>query len=70
MQIFKRQRKLSNMEIDQLKNIKSENSSILCCVDILLDDKNSFEKHFSSLNMSDKKVFKEFPIYTLYKNIS
>jgi hypothetical protein len=75
-QILKRKNELKPrdyIEINDLRKLDNkdndENKDILnCCINILIDDFNGFEKSFEVLNMDQRKKIKGYPIYTLYKN--
>lgn len=44
-----------------------KNYSILCCIDILLENNFNFINHYKSMKKDEKEIFKEWPIYNLLK---
>lgn len=70
LQIYRRKRYLSVNEKRELKEIKSTNIQILCCINILLEENGQFEKKFALLDEKNQNQFKEYPIYSLYKATS
>ncbi len=70
LQIIKRKRKFSSKEIlDIERELESEDDAAMKCGwSILLDDKEAFQNHFSTLEKKRQEEFINFPIYNLIKN--
>lgn len=72
LQTIKRYRKFSNEEIEKLYSIVENKDSDESCVVgayLLLDQQLAAEIHFARLNDEEQKIFKEYPIYTFWKNL-
>ena len=50
------------------KNENKGDYSLLCCIDILLNNKYMFEKHYSQMNQEDRKTFNSWPICNFINN--
>ena len=51
------------------KEIYKENYILLACIDILLKNKFNYEVHYKLMQLKDRKLFKELPIYSLIKDL-
>lgn len=72
LQTIKRYRKFSKEEIEKLYSIVENKDSDESCVVgayLLLDQQLAAEIHFARLNDEEQKIFKEYPIYTFWKNL-
>lgn len=70
MQIFKRQRELSNEELEQLKHILKNDKieiPIKVAVNLLLGNQKEVEELFATLPDEDKDAMQAFPIWKFYK---
>jgi len=71
LQTIKRYRKFNKEEIEKLysivENKDSDESSIVGAY-LLLDQQQAAEIHFARLNEEEQKNFKEYPIYTFWKD--
>lgn len=64
-------KKLSHETRNKLYKIKFKENideNIVCAIYILLEDYKGFEDNFKLLGSKEKEIFKEYPIYTLYKD--
>jgi hypothetical protein len=70
-QILCRLRELTDMEIVELTKLK-DNSTVeeLCKISILLENKTDFRFYFNKLSEKRKRIFMEFPIYTLAEKLN
>lgn len=72
LQCCKRERELTNEEIDELSEIvvnKEADNVLLAGIHILLGSKNMAKKYMEMLNEEQIKEFKKYPIYTLYERM-
>lgn len=70
LQINKRKHKLTQNEIEYLKNLKEkvkENISMLCAISILLEEVEIYNNYFKKLSDDEKIIFLNYPIYSLLK---
>jgi hypothetical protein len=68
MQITKRQRSLRKPEIKLLEDLfyQSKNKyELLACIGILINDELKFRQNFEKLSDNQKKIFCDYPIYSL-----
>jgi hypothetical protein len=67
MQILKRKRDLSEDELQELEYMEEQtnDSQVLCAVNILMDNKRKAKKELDRMLEEDKKAFLTFPIYNL-----
>lgn len=70
-QCYKRQRSLTDAEIEKLNEILCETDDQMekAGVQILLDNRRLADLYVNKLREDDKNMFCEFPIYTLYKEL-
>lgn len=69
LQIKKRLGSLNEDDISYLNDLESEDLQLLCAKSTLLDNKPEAKKHYNQMTAEIKKLFKSFPIYTLYKQL-
>lgn len=70
MQIIKRQRELSNEELQQLElilKIDGIEMPLKVAVNLLLGNKKEVEKQFATLSEEEKNAMRAFPIWKFYK---
>jgi len=68
-QILKRKRKLTDTEVNALKQLQLENTTnsfLECGIYLLLDDSYTFDFYWKKLTTEEQKRFKNFPIW-IYK---
>lgn len=69
-QILRRIRELSYDELSELDSMKQNSpNDILCGISIVLENKMDFKIHFNKLSKEERKIFQEYPIYTLAMNL-
>ncbi|MBE5039712.1 hypothetical protein [Ructibacterium gallinarum] len=68
-QTIKRLRQLSKEEKELLISLKNntEDSMVLSCINIILDNQSDFEYYYDKLTVKQKEEFKHWPIYNLKK---
>ena len=70
-QIVRRLRNLDDQEIDYLIRMKeSDDNAILCAINILLENKTDVKYYLEKIPEEQKKIFLDFPIYTLAKTLN
>lgn len=71
LQVYKRQRELTEEEKDELHEIienNSKNSQFMVGAYLLLDEQKQAERHFNKMKDEDKDNFRKFPIFHFWKN--
>lgn len=67
LQMIKRKRMLSEVELQELDKIeeKANDRKIICAANILLDNKRKAQKELDNMSDEDKEMFITYPIYNL-----
>lgn len=71
LQVIKRERELSIIEVSELCNVTENNESAeseKVAAYLLLDNQKAAEIHFNKLDKSDQKDFRGYPIYYFWKS--